>query len=208
MSRKAIREVIHHGTYYNVRDTPIFGTAPSWAGFIDSLAASPYNANCYERPNEHVRQAYEDLTGPTGEGNIGWARYTLVDIDGHPLHVKTGLAGYGPDLEPDDEPFEELDAVLSAIQEEISSLVDMLHDEASAAGESGDFEGYYKARELADSLMGVRANFDPERRKAPLFNGDNAVDFDKHMSDQIAATFPLDVSTNGALRLYVWEVEA
>jgi hypothetical protein len=34
-----VRETIHHGDYYNVREQEI---EPTWNGFVDLLMASPY----------------------------------------------------------------------------------------------------------------------------------------------------------------------
>ena len=125
------------------------------------------------------------------------------------IYVKTGLAGYGPDLDPEDTGHDpaELDSVLESIRYELDQSCDMLADEASSAGAVSDFEAYFDARELADKLESVRANFDPERRKAPLFNGPDAVDFDHHIWEQVLSTFPLVISTNGYTQLYVWMAE-
>lgn len=80
-----VRETIHHGNYRNVREQRI---APTWAGFIELLAASPYNNgggtsdlselwNLHRAHNRYVARLFADLL-TRGIGDLGWAHYEVV----------------------------------------------------------------------------------------------------------------------------------
>lgn len=201
-----LRETIHHGDYYNVRDVLIQETVLSWSTFLASLEDSPYNANRASEPNDYTREAYEAIV-KTGHGDIGWARYDVVDrvtVFDHPVYVKTGLAGYGPDLDDEDTGHTDIDSILASIDYELQQSAEMLHEDAATASATEDFKRYHDARELADHLDGVRANFDPKRRNAPLFTT-GGVDFDTHIWEHIERDFPVAVDVDGNIRLYVWE---
>ena len=117
-------------------------------------------------------------------------------------YVKIGLAGYGPDLDPEDEPYalEDLDYVLS---NELSRAADYAEETAHALAEMGDFEGAWKEHVRSGSLAIHAANFSPDRRDAPLYSGD-LPKWLETVKSQLEA-FPLDIGNYE--RLYVWEAE-
>lgn len=68
-----IRETIHHGDYYNVRDVEL--SKWDYQVFMrEVMGTSPYNsgkenvwtANCYEKVRD------------TGEGHYGWGTYEVI----------------------------------------------------------------------------------------------------------------------------------
>lgn len=123
----------------------------------------------------------------------------------NPRYVKFGLAGYGPDLEPDDEPYVNVASLCSAIRFGLDASIDMLADQWSIAKANDEPREYMAARELADELGLLMTNLDYERRqRAPLYVTDNTL-LDADMLRIIDGTFPLDVSTTGYQRIYVWE---
>lgn len=117
--------------------------------------------------------------------------------------VKFGLAGYGPDLDENDEaiPLDQLDYVLC---DEIGRAADHAEDTAHVFAESGDFESAWREHERAESLSAQAANFDPKRRNAPLYAG-NLPKWLETVTLQLEQTFPLDVSEHE--RLYVWTTD-
>lgn len=121
------------------------------------------------------------------------------------LYVKCGIAGYGPDLDVEDEPYIGVDDVCSAIQYELDHAIDALWQEADAHGEASEFEDAWKSVRLARDLENVCANFDPRRKDAPLYRHNSRL-WHETVSRMIRETFPLDVD-RAATRLYVWEVE-
>lgn len=122
-------------------------------------------------------------------------------------YVKTGLAGYGPDLEPEDTGYVTLEETCEAIRDELSSLADFLIEGANIAGDEEDYEEAWKTAKLAESLETLRANLDyAGRSKAPLYR-DNGALLDETMERIIGENFPLDVSLNGYTRLYVWQAD-
>ena len=84
-----VRETIHHGDYRNVREQTI---APTWAGLLELLSASPYGGgsgdmvNLYRSHNRYVAKLFADLL-TTDAGQHGWAIYKVVEKRGN--HVKT-----------------------------------------------------------------------------------------------------------------------
>lgn len=72
-----IRETIHHGDYFNVREQTV---APTWDGFVELLQASPYNAHANpadHASNRYAAKLFADLL-TAGAGEHGWARYQVV----------------------------------------------------------------------------------------------------------------------------------
>lgn len=69
-----VRETIHHGDYYNVREATMEQT---WEGFTAMLDASPYNAASRYDRNPYVAKLFADLL-TKGSGDHGWARYKVV----------------------------------------------------------------------------------------------------------------------------------
>lgn len=120
-------------------------------------------------------------------------------------YVKFGLAGYGPDLTEEDVAYDDVAALCQAIRWDLDASIDMLADEWASAKENGDAEAYMAARELADDLSTLMANLDYERRQGAPIHVHNRDRFDEMMLATIADTFPIEVSTNGYQRLYVWE---
>lgn len=116
-------------------------------------------------------------------------------------YVASGIPGYGPELEPEDEGFESLSDALAYARDELSTFVDMAHETAHYLGEQGDFEAAWRQVELMESLELLRANLDPARASAPLYR-DDAAAYAALQASQ-AAGFPVDVSHN--TRLYLWE---
>jgi len=80
-----IKETIHHGDYYNVREQSV---APTWQGLIDLLSESPYGrgrdknldamVNLHRAHNRFVARLLADLL-TAGKGQLGWARYEVVE---------------------------------------------------------------------------------------------------------------------------------
>lgn len=71
-----VRETIHHGDYYNVREQTIEQT---WDGLTELLAASPYNApTAGQGRNPYVAKLLADLL-TKGAGDHGWARYEVIE---------------------------------------------------------------------------------------------------------------------------------
>lgn len=69
-----VRETIHHGDYYNVREQEI---DPTWDGFVELLLASPYKGSSTAENlarNKYVAKAFADLL-TKGEAEHGWASY-------------------------------------------------------------------------------------------------------------------------------------
>lgn len=118
-------------------------------------------------------------------------------------HVAHGLAGYGPDAS-DSDGFITCDDVretADAIREELRMDVDYSFETAQAYADAGDYERAWHERARSDALEILRATFDNARQNAPLYRDDpNA--WTETLVRLIAETFPLDVSENG--RLYVW----
>lgn len=121
--------------------------------------------------------------------------------------VKFGLAGYGPELDPEDRPLDSVQSVCYAIRDELDRSIEQLYDRAPREAEAGDFEAAYGARVLADELDIMRRNLDWDKRAtAPLYVG-NSDALEADMARLIAENFPLDVDLEGYSRLYVWEAE-
>lgn len=121
-------------------------------------------------------------------------------------YVKTGLAGYGPDLDSEDEPFETTADVAAAIVWELNSYADYLEQGASGHAEQEDWEAAWKAHAKADELATLAMNLDYDKRsKAPLYV-DNSALLDETVERIITETFPLDLDPDGygVQRLYVF----
>lgn len=72
-----VRETIHHGDYYNVREHTMEQT---WNGFVRMMSKSPYNAHenvDYYAQNPYVGKLFADLL-TSGAGDHGWAHYEVV----------------------------------------------------------------------------------------------------------------------------------
>jgi hypothetical protein len=148
------------------------------------------------------------------------------------FYVKTGLAGYGPDLEPEDMPATSWEDVALQVAGELSHMAEFNDQGASAladqAREAYQEASRYKitapvaetwrsiadtyheadeARRLADELSNLAANFTnlaESEDPAPLYQGRPEL---RHARiwDLIGEHMPMDVSHN--TRLYVWECE-
>lgn len=116
-------------------------------------------------------------------------------------HVQSGLAGYGPDADENTPTFETLADALDYARDELSTYVDMAHQDAHALAESGDFESAWLEILRIESLELLYANLDPKRASAPLYAGDAAAY--AALQESQAQDFPHDVSSNA--RLYLWE---
>lgn len=72
-----VRETIHHGNYYNVREQMV---EPTFAGIVKLLQASPYNGGgTLEQyaANQYVTKMAGNLL-IKGDGQYGWARYRVL----------------------------------------------------------------------------------------------------------------------------------
>jgi hypothetical protein len=156
----------------------------------------------------------------------------LPDFPQYGFYVKTGLAGYGPDLDESDYPAQSWEDVAHQVAWELNTSADFnaegasaladqareaydrergAHDEARADADwRGIAETYHdadEARRLANELDSLRTDFEnlaKELNPAPLYQGRPEL---RHARiwDLLTSRFPLDVSDN--TRLYVWECE-
>jgi hypothetical protein len=145
------------------------------------------------------------------------------------FYVKTGLAGYGPDLEPEDMPATSWEDVALQVAGELSHMAEFNDQGASALADQAreayepamaspesipaktwaDIAYTYheadEARRLADELGILGQNFTnlaESEDPAPLYQGRPEL---RHARiwDLISKHMPMDVSHN--TRLYVWE---
>ena len=124
-----------------------------------------------------------------------------------PMYVKTGLAGYGPELDPEDEPCPDVETLCAAIHYELGSEIDGLYQWRDAAYSESDAKTYMLVNHHVEWLEYQRANFDYDHRKdAPLFSGSRDV-LDAVILGVVAAEFPLPLDPDGNRKLYVWEAE-
>ena len=114
-------------------------------------------------------------------------------------YVKHGLAGYGPDLDEEDEPSEEPEFEISSLLERDAESAEEL---AHSLADDGRFEDAWREHARSEELANIAANFNPDRASAPLYV-DNAPLWRETVARMIGETFPLDVSESE--RLYVWE---
>ena len=135
------------------------------------------------------------------DDGCGWG--DLCDAPRDHWHVATGLAGYGPEGADGFVTFSTLSDALEYARDEISTFVDMAHEDAHACGAAGMFEDAWREVLRIEDLESWRANLDPARRSAPLYREDPAAY--ASMQEEQAAQFPRDVSYN--TRLYLWQCE-
>jgi hypothetical protein len=72
-----VRETIHHGDYYNVREVEI---KPTWDGFVELLSGSPYAAGndaSTLASNRYAAKTFADIIN-RGRGERGWALYEVI----------------------------------------------------------------------------------------------------------------------------------
>lgn len=122
-------------------------------------------------------------------------------------YVKTGLPGYGPDLDENDIGHDPADirAICDDIRQELDILGDMLNDHAEVAAEAGDYETAWKTHKRGQELETLSMTLDHGRRQhAPLYRDDPAA-LDDALQRTVDKMFPLDVSDQ--VRLYVWDAE-
>lgn len=136
-------------------------------------------------------------------------------------HVATGLAGYGPDGSDGFDTASEVTEIPDLVRFELDTAIQGASDDAHACRESADkafgqgnrdaaLEGYrdaFKAIDLADGLVTLHANLDPERANAPVYR-DAPDKWTATILQIVADNFPLDLDTRGSGRLYVWECES
>ena len=116
-------------------------------------------------------------------------------------HVASGLAGYGPDGADGFASFDSLGDAIDYARDELTTYVDMAHQDMHASGEAGEYEAAWQSLLLVERLELLRANLDPARASAPLYRGDPAAY--RALQESQADEFPHDVSHNA--RLYLWE---
>ena len=138
-------------------------------------------------------------------------------------YVKTGLAGYGPDLESEDYPVTDgWEALADVIAEELRNAADYAYDGASIAGDQADeqysrvdsdgstvaaldlYRDAWHAFKQSGELRTLAATFDNSRKDAPLYAGRPDL-WHATIYDLIGRHFPVDVYDHS--RLYVWECE-
>lgn len=140
------------------------------------------------------------------------------------FYVKTGLAGYGPDLDESDMPYISWEDIASAIATEFRDMAEFNGQGASATAETAEtlyndpvadaritaleyYRDAWKTLKLAEELDNMAMNFDNLAKTedvAPLYQGRPEL---RHARiwNLITEQFPYDVSYNS--RLYVWECE-
>ena len=121
------------------------------------------------------------------------------------VHIAHGVTGYGPDLEPDDMPFEGVREICDAIRWELERDADMLEDGASAMAEDGDYESAWHAHARAGELLTLAMSLDYDRRATAPAYVDNVPALEESMLRIIGENFPLEISSGPAVTLYVWE---
>jgi hypothetical protein len=118
-------------------------------------------------------------------------------------YVKTGLAGYGPDLDENDYPAMSWESLASEVASELSAMADFAMEGAYLAGDvEGDYQRAWQEFKRSESLAMLAAELDSERANAPLYTGRPEL-WHATIYSIVSARFPLDVSDN--TRLYVWE---
>lgn len=118
-------------------------------------------------------------------------------------YVKTGLTGYGPDLDESDSPAGSWEGVASEISEELHHAADFAMEGAYIAGDmEGDYERAWKQFKLSENLNVKAMEFDNKRAETPLYAGRPEL-WHATIHSMITNEFPLDISDNS--KLYVWE---
>lgn len=118
------------------------------------------------------------------------------------IYVKTGLAGYGPELDEYDEGPETYADAAYVISEELSRAADSAYELAHAVGDLGEYETAWQEIVRSEELAVLAANFSPSRRFASLYQGKAGL-WESAVRDLVNANFPVDISPHD--RLYVWE---
>ena len=122
-------------------------------------------------------------------------------------YVKTGLAGYGADLEEWDEPTRSWQGLCYSLEFELRDAADRAVEMAAIFAEQGEYELAYRSRVKADELEVLKANLDWDKRLgAPLYAGDEDK-LAETMESIVAENFPLDLDVEGRIRLYVLDEE-
>lgn len=119
------------------------------------------------------------------------------------FHVAHGLAGYGPYGSESYDTGENWEDVADLIRDRLRGVVDRLAEDMSIASERQDYKEYHDASELAASIETLAANLDNSRSDAPLYGGDTEA-WRGTIADIVSKSFPLDLDTRGANRLYAW----
>lgn len=129
----------------------------------------------------------------------------LPEFPQYGYYVKTGLAGYGPELDESDMPAPTWESVANYIYSELGYAADSAMENAYTAGDTeGDYERAWKEFKRSENLGALAAELDNKRAKAPLYAGRTKL-WHATIYSIINARFPLDISDN--TRLYVWECE-
>lgn len=146
-------------------------------------------------------RARDDLGMPTTkEGNMPT---TTTDREPISYWLAYGLAGYGPELDVEDEPVDE-ESVCYSLHTMIHESADFAEDTARGLAESGDYEAAWREHERAETLATQAELFNPDRQNAPLYRGDPDA-WQATVRQLIADLFPIYVSQHSAL--YVWPAE-
>lgn len=118
------------------------------------------------------------------------------------LHIGYGIVGYGPENDDGTPTLDTWEDVADYLHSELSTVVDMIGEDADAHADTGEYETAWHTLKRSDDVDILRRNLDPRRRFAPLYANDPAA-WNDTIQRTIADNFPLDVT--GATRLYVWE---
>lgn len=127
-------------------------------------------------------------------------------------YIKTGLAGYGPDLDETDEPVTDgWETLADVIADELARAADFAFEGAEICGtqadETGNLELYrdaWRAFKRSEELRVLAATFDNARKDAPLYAGRPEL-WHATIYDLTVRHFPVDVYDHS--RLYIWECE-
>jgi hypothetical protein len=121
--------------------------------------------------------------------------------DSH-FHIGYGIAGYGPDVDEGAPTLGSWEDVCDYLHAELSTVVDMIGEDAEGHAARGDYETAWNTSKRADAVDILRRSLDPKRAVAPLYRDDPGA-WRATIERTVRESFPLD--TSGAIRLYVWE---
>ena len=132
-----------------------------------------------------------------------------LDQEINPVYVKWGMEGYGPDLEPDEQPLTTLRDVLEALVHELGVCATHAVEDAVSAAGIQDYERAYQARVLADELDAAALNVAPSRFiTAPLFRDLEAGDLSKAVWLAAAGAVTQRTDLDGRGRIYIMDATA
>ena len=132
-----------------------------------------------------------------------------LDQEISPVYVKWGMEGYGPDLEPDEQPLTTLRDVLEALVHELGVSATHAVEEASMAAGIQDYERAYQARVLADELDIAALNVAPSRfETAPLYREMEAGALSKAVWLAVSGAVTQRTDLDGRGRIFIMDATA